>query len=123
MLTYTVTEEFIRQAFLPITLRDIGKPRHSMLLPNYPNPFNPETWIPYQLRESTDVVVRIYSAQGRLVRTLSLGQQAAGFYLEPTKAAYWNGRNASGEKVASGIYFYQLHAGDFSSTRRMLIIK
>jgi len=68
-------------------------------------------------------VIRIYNIKGILVRTLSLGQQAAGFYLQPTKAAYWDGRNASGEKVASGIYFYQLRASDFSSTRRMLIVK
>ncbi|MBM3241436.1 DUF4440 domain-containing protein [Candidatus Poribacteria bacterium] len=122
-LTYTVTEEFIRQAFLPITLKNVGKPLRSLLLQNYPNPFNPETWIPYQLREPAEVVIRIYNTKGRLVRTLSLGQQAAGFYLQPTKAAYWDGRNASGEKVASGIYFYQLRASDFSSTRRMLIVK
>ena len=122
-IPYTVTSEAIRQAFLPITLNRFEIPRQSLLLQNYPNPFNPETWIPYQIREPAEVVIRIYNAKGRLVRTLSLGQQAAGFYLEHTKAAYWNGRNASGENVASGIYFYQLHAGDFSSTRRMLIIK
>ena len=121
--TYTVTAEAIRQAFLPITLKDIGKPRHSMLLPNYPNPFNPETWIPYQLRESSDVVIRIYDVQGRLVRMLNLGQRTAGFYQNRTRAAYWNGQNKAGEKVASGIYFYQLNAGDFSATRRMLIVK
>jgi len=123
IFTYTVTAEAIRQAFLPIILKDIGKPRHSLLLPNYPNPFNPETWIPYQLREPSDVVIRIYNVQGRLVSTLDLGQRIAGFYQSRTRAAYWNGHNNVGEKVASGIYFYQLNAGDFSATRRMLIVK
>jgi hypothetical protein len=130
---YKVTPEAIRQAFLPITLGnnpltpfdkgDVEIPRRSLLLQNYPNPFNPETWIPYQIRESSEVVIRIYNAQGQLVRTLSLGQCAAGFYLSRNRAAYWNGLNSAGEKVASGIYFYQLRAGDFSSTRRMLILK
>jgi hypothetical protein len=122
-LAYTVTTELIRQAFMPIVLRDIGKPRHSLLLQNYPNPFNPETWIPYQIREPAEVVIRIYNATGQLVRTLDLGQRSAGFYLGRTRAAYWDGLNSIGEKVASGIYFYQLRAGDFSSTRRMLVLK
>jgi hypothetical protein len=121
--TYTVTPETIRQAFLPITLKNIEKPSQSMLLQNYPNPFNPETWIPYQLREPAEVVMQIYDANGKLMRTLDLGQRAAGFYLGRTKAAYWNGRNESGEKVASGVYFYQIKAGDFSATRRMVILK
>ncbi|MBM3237752.1 T9SS type A sorting domain-containing protein [Candidatus Poribacteria bacterium] len=94
-----------------------------MLLQNYPNPFNPETWIPYQIREPAEVVIRIYNAAGQLVRTLNLRQCAAGFYLGRTRAAYWDGHNDAGEKVASGIYFYQLQAGDFSSTRRMLVLK
>jgi flagellar hook assembly protein FlgD len=94
-----------------------------MLLQNYPNPFNPETWIPYQLSEPASVVIRIYNAQGQLIRTLDVGQRSAGFYLGRTKAAYWDGKNEAGEKVASGIYFYQLYAGDFSSIRRMLILK
>ena len=122
-LTYTVTADTIRQAFLPIILKNVEIPRQSMLLPNYPNPFNPETWIPYQIRESADVVIRIYSANGQLVRTLDLGQRAAGFYLGRTRAAHWDGHNDAGEHVASGIYFYQLQAGDFSSTRRMLVLK
>ncbi|MBM3238712.1 T9SS type A sorting domain-containing protein [Candidatus Poribacteria bacterium] len=122
-LSYTVTVESIRQAFLPITIKNVGVPRQSLLLQNYPNPFNPETWIPYQLREPAEVVIRIYTANGQLVRTLSLGQRSAGFYLGRTKAAYWDGHNNAGEKVASGIYFYQIKAGDFSSTRRMLVLK
>jgi len=121
--TYTVTGESIRQAFLPIILRNVGIPRQSLLLQNYPNPFNPETWIPYQLREPAEVVIRIYNAKGQLVRTFDLGQRAAGFYFGRTRAAYWDGHNNAGEKVASGIYFYQLQAGDFSSTRRMVVVK
>jgi len=122
-LTYTVKADAIRQALLPITLKDVFKPRHSMLLQNYPNPFNPETWIPYQLRESAEVVIRIYDSTGRLVRKLDLGRRSAGFYLGRTKAAYWDGLNSAGEKVASNIYFYQIKAGDFSAARKMVILK
>ena len=122
-ITYMVTAETIRQAFMPITLRNVETPGQSLLLQNYPNPFNPETWIPYQIREPAEVVIRIYNAQGQLVRTCSLGQREAGYYLDRTRAAYWDGRNDSGELVASGVYFYQLRAGDFSATRRMLILK
>ena len=121
--TYTVTPETIRQAFMPIILKNIEKPRHNLLLQNYPNPFNPETWIPYQLREPALVVMHIYSTSGQLARTLNLGQRAAGFYLGRTKAAYWDGKNEAGEKVASGVYFYQLKTGDFTATRRMVIVK
>lgn len=93
------------------------------LLPNYPNPFNPETWIPYQLASATDVNLYIYSFDGRLVRTLALGYQQAGVYQSRNRAAYWNGKNASGERVASGIYYYTLSAGEFTATRRMVILK
>ena len=120
---YTVTPENIRQAFLPITLKNVEIPRQSLLLQNYPNPFNPETWIPYQIRQPADVVIRIYNLRGQLVRTLSLGHTKAGFYLGRSRAAYWDGLNSSGEKVASGAYFYQIEAGDFSATRKMLIVK
>jgi len=122
-LSYTVTPEAIHQALLPITLTNVGKPNQSRLMQNYPNPFNPETWIPYQLREPADVVIRIYDATGQLVRTLSLGQRAAGFYLGRHRAASWDGHNEAGEKVASGIYFYQLQAGDFSAMRKMVVVK
>jgi len=122
-LSYAVTSEAIRQAFLPLTLKNVEVPRQSLLLQNYPNPFNPETWIPYQIREPAEVAIRIYDVQGRLVHTLDLGQRQPGFYLGRTKAAYWDGRNFAGEKVASGIYFYQIKAGDFFATRRMLIVK
>jgi hypothetical protein len=98
-------------------------PEETALLTNYPNPFNPETWIPYQLSEPADVMLRIYSVNGALVRTLALGHQPAGMYHRKSRAAYWDGRNAQGEKVASSIYFYTLSAGDFTATRKMLIRK
>ncbi len=98
-------------------------PEKTALLPNYPNPFNPETWIPYDIAESADVTVHIYAINGVLVRTLALGYQPAGIYQYRSRAAYWDGRNAQGEPVASGVYFYTLTAGDFSATRKMLIRK
>ena len=98
-------------------------PMETTLLPNYPNPFNPETWIPYQLASPSDVTVRIYAINGNLVRRLSLGHQVAGVYHSRSRAAYWDGRNASGDPVASGVYFYTLTAGDFTATRKMLIRK
>ena len=95
----------------------------TQLLANYPNPFNPETWIPYQLSAPAEVTVRIYSVNGILVRTLALGQTPAGIYQNRSRAAYWDGRNDVGESVASGLYFYTLTAGDFTATRKMLIRK
>lgn len=98
-------------------------PQKTKLLLNYPNPFNPETWIPYQLAKATDVTVSIYSVNGALVRTLALGHQAAGVYQTKSRAAYWDGRNELGERIASGVYFYTLTAGDFSATGKMLVRK
>jgi flagellar hook assembly protein FlgD len=98
-------------------------PQETALLPNYPNPFNPETWIPYQLAETAEVIVSIYAANGKLVRTLPLGNQSAERYQDRSRAAYWDGKNENGETVASGVYFYTLTAGDFSATRKMLILK
>ena len=98
-------------------------PEETALLPNYPNPFNPETWIPYQLALPTEVTVAIHAADGRLVRTLALGYQAAGVYKSKGRAAYWDGRNAQGEPVASGVYFYTLMTGDYTATRKLLIRK
>ncbi len=98
-------------------------PKETALLANFPNPFNPETWIPYQLAKDTEVTLHIYAMNGTLVRTLTLGHQAAGLYQNRTRAAYWDGKNEFGEKVASGVYFYTLTAGDFSATRKMLIMK
>ena len=99
------------------------KPKQTALLANYPNPFNPETWIPYQLATPVDVTVTIYDINGSIVRTLILGHQSAGVYHSQERAAYWDGRNAQGEPVASGVYFYTLTAGEFSATRKMLIRK
>ena len=98
-------------------------PKKTALLPNYPNPFNPETWIPYHLAEPADVKVHIYAADGVLVRTLTLGHQVAGIYESRTRAAYWDGKNEVGESVASGVYFYTLTADDFTGTGKMLIVK
>ena len=99
-------------------------PKKTGLLPNYPNPFNPETWIPYQLAEAADVTLTIYAADGRLIRTLSFGHQSAGIYQSKSRAAYWDGKNELGESVASGVYFYTLRvSGEFTATRKMLIRK
>ncbi len=99
------------------------RPTQTVMLPNYPNPFNPETWIPYQLAKPSDVTIRIYSMSGGLVRTLMLGSQPAGIYQNRSRAAYWDGKNEVREPVASGLYFYTLTAGEFTGTRRMIIRK
>ena len=98
-------------------------PAETALLSNYPNPFNPETWIPYHLAEPADVTLTIYSVDGKVVRKLDLGHQAAGFYQSKSRAAYWEGRNDVGERVASGLYFYTFTAGEFAATRKMIIMK
>ncbi len=98
-------------------------PGKTALFANYPNPFNPETWIPYQLAEHADVTLHIYSIDGKLIRTLAIGYQLAGLYQYRSRAVYWDGRNALGEPVASGVYFYTLTTGAFTATRRMLILK
>ena len=93
------------------------------LLPNFPNPFNPETWIPYRLAEDSDVTLTIYDVSGDVVRQFNLGHQRAGSYETKGQAVYWDGTNDSGEPVASGIYFYNLSIGDFSKTRKATILK
>ena len=108
-------------------------PQETTLLPNYPNPFNPETWIPYRLAKDAFVTLTICDQSGQVVRTLDVGHQIAGYYTDRTKAAYWDGKNEFGEGVASGVYFYHLstgrsglsvpHRSDFSATRKMLILK
>ena len=98
-------------------------PNTTALHPNYPNPFNPETWIPYQLATAADVTVTIYDLRGVRIRQLALGHQSAGVYQSRSRAAYWDGRNSLGEPVASGVYFYTLTAGDFTATRKLLIRK
>ena len=95
----------------------------TVLLPNYPNPFNPETWIPYQLAKPAEVTLTIYNMRGVVVRTIALGHQAAGVYTSRSRAIHWDGRNMFGEKVATGLYFYTLKTGDFTATRKMLIRK
>ena len=98
-------------------------PEETVLLANYPNPFNPETWIPYHLANPSEVMLTIYAATGEVVRTITLGYQPVGMYQTRGRAAYWDGCNAVGEKVSSGVYFYTLTAGEFSATRKMLILK
>ena len=117
-------QDYLRRdfgAFLSVETRQV--PETTALLPNYPNPFNPETWIPYQLAKPAEVSLTIYDIHGRVVRTLDVGHQRAETYQGRSRAAYWDGKNAVGEPVASGVYFYTLKAGDFSATRKMLIRK
>ena len=121
--SYKVTPEHLADAVLSLRLNGIGKPKQSLLLQNFPNPFNPETWIPYQLETSADVTLHIYDTTGTIVRTLNLGFKQEGFYMTRSTAAYWDGRNNTGEQVASGVYFYSLQTPDFSATRKMLILK
>ena len=120
----TVTTMDIRNAFLSLQL-NVGdvQPQDTLLAQNFPNPFNPETWIPYQLSKATEVKIDIYDISGHLVRSLDLGWQPVGAYMMPSSAAYWDGKNAVGERVASGIYFYTLQTSDFAATRRMVILK
>ena len=106
------------EAFLAAT-----RPEETMLLANYPNPFNPETWIPYHLADASNVHITIYDTRGVVVRRLDLGHQREGYYTSRSRAAYWDGRNHVGERVASGIYFYQLEANDISRLRKMVILK
>ena len=104
-----------------VSLRQILIPTQSALHPNYPNPFNPETWLPYQLSDDSHVISWIYDPMGRVIRHLDLGEKPSGYYLSKGRAAYWDGKNRLGEQVASGIYFYQLQADNFTATRKMLV--
>ena len=122
-LNFKVTPEHLGDAVLSIRLDSIGRPKLTQLLQNFPNPFNPETWIPYQLSEDSPVSISIYDTTGKLVRALPLGYRSAGFYNSRGRAAYWDGRNDRGEAVASGVYFYQLQAGDYTDIQRMVILK
>ena len=115
----------------PLNFRGIDKefiswampPEHSALLQNFPNPFNPDTWIPYQLKEGSEVTIQIFTVRGELVRELKLGYKRAGLYASPDRAAYWDGRNEHGEKAATSIYFYTIQAGDFMATRKMSMLE
>ena len=100
-----------------------ARPEKTQLLANYPNPFNPETWIPYELATDTHVRLTIYNTQGVVIRSLQFGHQSAGYYTGRDRAAYWDGRNALGEQVASGLYFYQLETDEMSLMRKMVILK
>ena len=117
LLAYQKTLAFLH------SLLKVELPNETSLLSNYPNPFNPETWIPYSLATGNDVQILIYDIKGFIIRRLELGYRAAGYYMNKSRAAYWDGRNAHGERVASGIYFYTLKAGNFAATRKMLIWK
>ncbi len=120
----TVSTTDIRNAYLNVQLR-VGdlQPKTTALAQNFPNPFNPETWIPYQLNEAAEVTIQIYDISGRLVRTLDIGWQAAGSYMTTSRAIYWDGKNEIGEPVSSGTYFYTLRTQDFAATRKMVILK
>ena len=122
--THKVGIEDLRNAYLSLalTVGDVH-PAETILGQNFPNPFNPETWIPYQLEKSADVSLQIYDTSGGIVRTIDLGFKSQGFYMTRSTAAYWDGRNNMGEQVASGVYFYSLQTPDFSATRKMLILK
>ena len=123
-MEYTVTTEDVRQGWIQLpALVTYEIPAETALLHNYPNPFNPETWIPYQLADAADVTLTIYDTHGALVRQLDLGHQQAGYYTNRARAAYWDGRNRLGEAVGSGVYFYHLHAGDYSAIQKMVILK
>ena len=121
--SFIVSQQNIENTLMSINLEGIGKPKRNALLQNYPNPFNPETWIPYRITENELVSIDIFDATGTLIRRLSHGYKSAGFYQSREKAAYWDGKNAFDEPVASGVYFYQLTTKSFQQTRRMIIIK
>jgi hypothetical protein len=114
----------MRRAFSELRLApDDMTPRHTALLPNYPNPFNPETWMPYQLAIDTHAAIRIYAPSGTLIRNVELGFRHAGFYVGKSRAAHWDGRNSGGELVASGTYIYQLITPESTASRKMVILK
>jgi DNA-binding beta-propeller fold protein YncE len=123
-INYTLTTEDIRSNHVDLpTIKLYNKPEKSALLPNYPNPFNPETWIPYRLSQGAEVSIEIHSVTGQLVRTLALGKKSTGNYVSRQQAAYWDGTNNAGEAVASGVYFYTIRAGAFEAIRRMVVLR
>jgi hypothetical protein len=124
--TYQISTQFrtgmeLKSKLWTILVNPIIK--QTSLLQNYPNPFNPETWIPYQLKEASDVRIRIWTLSGELVREFAFGYKPSGLYTSRDKAAYWDGRNESGESVASGLYFYSIQAGNYVSTKKMIVAK
>ncbi len=123
-LRYTVTAEDVKRSRIELpALVAYEIPSETELLANYPNPFNPETWIPYRLAEDALVTLTIYDSSGRMTRRIEVGHRIAAVYESRSKAIYWDGRNGLGERVASGIYFYTLRASDYSATRKMMILK
>ena len=123
-LQHEISVTDIHRAFTEIRLTPADLiPKSTVLLANYPNPFNPETWLPYQLANDADVTIRIYSSTGHLVRHLDLGFQQAGYYIGKSRAAYWDGRNDLGERLASGVYFYELSTGESSEAIRKMVIR
>jgi len=119
-----VNDHTFKQNLLPsqkLVLRAV--PRQTAAIRNYPNPFNPETWMPFQLAEDAQVTIQIYNISGELIRSVSLGQKPAGYYVTRSQAAYWDGRNQSGEFVASGVYFYRLQAGKLVAIQKMILLK
>ena len=123
-LQHKISVTDIHRAFTELRLTPADLiPKRTVLLANYPNPFNPETWLPYQLANDADVTIRIYSSAGHLIRHLDIGFQQAGYYIGKSRAAYWDGRNDLGERLASGVYFYQLSTGESSETIRKMVIK
>lgn len=104
-------------------LTPINLPESCKLMQNFPNPFNPETWIPYQINEPAKVVIRIFNINGELIRELDLGYKLPGIYKCRNTAAYWDGKNEAGEYTAGGVYFYSMQAGKFQETKKMIIIR
>jgi len=108
----------VLKAILPERL-----PTQTQLLANYPNPFNPETWIPFKLAQDSTVIARIYDVTGKQIRMIELGHLPAGNYVESNRAIYWDGKTETGEHVSSGTYFYQIETGGYIETRKMVILK
>ena len=123
-ITHPVNRDELETGLIDIPrLRVPLRPRKTELLANYPNPFNPETWMPFRLSEATEVSIDIYNALGQIIQTLHLGHTASGNYLNRMRAAHWDGNNNAGESVASGVYFYVLRAGKFTASRKMIVLK
>ena len=120
---FTVGQQEIATAYRLVRMQYNPVPEFTRLLQNYPNPFNPETWIPFELSQDAEVSITIYDVSGKLIQTLEVGFQPAGIYSSQAKAAYWDGKTKTGETVASGVYFYNIRLGDYSETRRMVILK
>jgi hypothetical protein len=123
-VTWQLDANHLRQAYLhqQLVIGDV-MPNQTRLLPNYPNPFNPETWIPFELEQEASVSMTIFDSRGRIVRKLEIGHRPAGRHLSQSQAAYWNGRNQRGEAVAAGVYFYTLSTNGYTASRKMVIVK